>query len=140
MEKTSKTMRLDKWLKISRLAKTRTIAEKMCEGRKVKVNNITAKPSKMVKIGDILTINKMGKYRKYEITGISTKSVSSKIARELYRECTPEPVDPEMEKLINLFNKEGRVKRKFKGRPTKKERRRLLKIKGIIDYYKGNLI
>jgi len=104
------TLRLDKWLKISRLAKTRTRAAELCEKRKIKVNNIIAKASKTVKTGDIITINKMGKYRKYKILGIANKSVSAKVARELYSEIKSGIIDPE---------------------PTKKERREMEKLKGL---------
>ena len=45
-EDTDKTIRLDKWLKLSRICKTRAIATKACEEGKVKVNDIRAKPAR----------------------------------------------------------------------------------------------
>jgi len=50
-------MRLDKYLKVSRLIKRRTVAKEVCEGEKVCVNNRTAKPSTDIKPGDIITID-----------------------------------------------------------------------------------
>ena len=50
-------MRIDKYLKISRIIKRRTIAQEACEGGKVLINNKVAKPSSEVKIGDIITLN-----------------------------------------------------------------------------------
>lgn len=50
-------MRIDKYLKISRIIKRRTVAQEACEGGKVLINNKVAKPSSEVKIGDIITLN-----------------------------------------------------------------------------------
>ncbi len=50
-------MRLDKYLKVSRLIKRRTVAKDVCEGGKVSVNGRVAKPSIDIKTGDIITIN-----------------------------------------------------------------------------------
>lgn len=49
-------MRLDKYLKLSRLIKRRTIAKEVCDNDRVLINNIPAKPSYNVKIGDIISI------------------------------------------------------------------------------------
>lgn len=50
-------MRLDKYLKVSRLIKRRTVAKDVCEGQKVSVNGRVAKPSADIKPGDIITID-----------------------------------------------------------------------------------
>lgn len=50
-------MRLDKYLKVSRLIKRRTIAKDVCEGEKISVNGRVAKPSADIKLGDIITID-----------------------------------------------------------------------------------
>ena len=50
-------MRLDKYLKVSRLIKRRTVAKDVCDGDKVSVNHRVAKPSAEVKPGDIITID-----------------------------------------------------------------------------------
>ena len=49
-------MRLDKYLKVSRLIKRRTVAQSACAGSRVEVNGRTAKPAQQVKEGDVLTI------------------------------------------------------------------------------------
>ncbi len=49
-------MRIDKYLKVSRIIKRRTVAQEACEGGKVTVNGKVAKPSSEVKVGDILTL------------------------------------------------------------------------------------
>jgi ribosomal 50S subunit-recycling heat shock protein len=50
-------LRLDKYLKVSRLIKRRTVAKDVCEGGKISVNGRVAKPSTDIKIGDLITIN-----------------------------------------------------------------------------------
>lgn len=50
-------MRLDKFLKVSRLIKRRTVAQNACAGARVEVNGKTAKPGQQIKEGDILTIH-----------------------------------------------------------------------------------
>ena len=50
-------MRLDKWLKVSRLIKRRTVAQEACDGGHVSVGGRVAKPSTDVKIGDVITVH-----------------------------------------------------------------------------------
>ena len=77
-------MRLDKYLKNSRLIKRRTVAKEACEGEKVYLNGKQAKPSAEVKVGDIIEIVFGEKRIKAEITDISD-NVSKASAREMYR-------------------------------------------------------
>ena len=64
-------MRLDKYLKVSRLIKRRTVASEACSGGRVKVNGNTAKPSVDVKEGDILEITFGDKTLKVKILNVS---------------------------------------------------------------------
>jgi ribosome-associated heat shock protein Hsp15 len=129
-EKAIKTIRLDKWLKLSRICKTRAIATKACEEGKVKVNDIRAKPARMVIVGDIITIKKASKYQKYTILDIVQKNISNKDARNLYREHEVEVAEESKELFELLKEWDSAGKRKFKGRPTKKERRDMDKLRG----------
>jgi ribosome-associated heat shock protein Hsp15 len=129
-EKAIKTIRLDKWLKLSRICKTRAIATKACEEGKVKVNDIRAKPARMVIVGDIITIKKASKYQKYTILDIVQKNISNKDARNLYREHEVEIAEESKELFELLKEWDSAGKRKFKGRPTKKERRDMDKLRG----------
>ena len=59
-------MRLDKYLKVSRIIKRRTIANEACTGGRVMLNNRVAKPGTQVSVGDLLTIRfgeHIGQYR-----------------------------------------------------------------------------
>lgn len=78
-------MRIDKYLKISRIIKRRTIAQEACEGGKVLINNKVAKPSSEVKIGDIITLNFGSKTLNVEV--LSLKEVIRKEeADSLYKQ------------------------------------------------------
>lgn len=78
-------MRLDKYLKVSRLIKRRTIANEACDGGMVLVNGKVARASYAVKSGDILELN-FGK-RSLKVEVISTPDVvSAANAATLYRE------------------------------------------------------
>ena len=125
-----KTIRLDKWLKISRIYKTRTLAIRACEEGKVKVYTQKAKPARVIKIGDQITIRVRGKYRTFDVVDIVQKNVSNKDAKLLYNEHVPKVSEEskELYELLEEWDRDG--KRKYKGRPTKKERRDLDKMRG----------
>lgn len=50
-------MRLDKFLKVSRIVKRRTVANEACDGGRIEVNGQTAKPAKQLKVGDVVTVS-----------------------------------------------------------------------------------
>jgi ribosomal 50S subunit-recycling heat shock protein len=77
-------LRLDKYLKNSRLIKRRTVAKDACEGEKVYLNGKQAKPSAEVKVGDIVEIVFGEKRIKAEITDISDNA-SKASAKEMYK-------------------------------------------------------
>jgi len=122
------TIRLDKWLKVARIFKTRSAAAMTCESHHVRVNDQTAKPSKMIKVGDTITIKMGHRYRSFEVLGISQKSVSPAQAKELYREQKPE-LTPEVEEQLRFYREWERMAHR-KGRPTKKERREIERRRG----------
>ena len=77
-------MRLDKYLKVSRLIKRRTIANEACDAGRVSVNGKTAKASTDVKAGDVLEIAFGEKTVKVEITAIMD-TTKKENAAEMYR-------------------------------------------------------
>lgn len=64
-------MRLDKYLKVTRLIKRRTIANEACDAGKIEVNGKTARASYDVKIGDIITINMGQRPLKVKVLNVS---------------------------------------------------------------------
>ncbi|MBD3288824.1 hypothetical protein GF337_08490 [candidate division KSB1 bacterium] len=124
-------MRLDKWLKIARIYKTRSKAGDACEQGKVKVNEQVAKAAKTIKIGDVIAVKTKWKTRHFDVLGLSHKSIAAAQARLLYHEHPPTPEEVEAEELRAMLYKSGkRLRPKYKGRPTKKEGRAIRKLKG----------
>ncbi len=64
-------MRLDKFLKVSRIIKRRTVANEACDAGRVEINGRVQRASYDVKIGDIITVNMGANSRKYEVLEIS---------------------------------------------------------------------
>ncbi|MCR4439899.1 MAG: RNA-binding S4 domain-containing protein [bacterium] len=123
------SVRLDKWLKVARIFRTRAQAAKSCEEGKVKVNGQVAKPAKAIRAGDTVTVKHKHLYRTFDVLQVTAKSLSAEKARELYREHQQE-LSPESQELLELYQRARRVRPPFKGRPTKKERRRLERLRG----------
>lgn len=76
-------MRLDKFLKVSRLIKRRTVAKDACQGDKVYLNGKIVKPSTEVKIGDIIEIAYGDRRLKVEVININEKAMKDE-AKEMY--------------------------------------------------------
>lgn len=129
MEQTTEpTIRLDKWLKIALIFKTRTQATHACDEGRVKVNGAVARSAKTIKIGDIITVKASNRYRELKVLGIVFKSIATKQARELYEEERIEPIHDETMELIRAMKQAKPPK--YRGRPSKKDRRTLEKIRG----------
>lgn len=78
-------MRLDKFLKVSRIIKRRTVANEICSQGRVQINSRVAKPGNEVKIGDIISIQFGDRISQFEVLAIS-EHVSKSDAQEMYRE------------------------------------------------------
>ena len=78
-------MRLDKYLKVSRLIKRRTVANEACDGERVSVNGRTAKASYEVKIGDLIEIRFGQRLVKVEVITVSEHATKAD-APAMYRE------------------------------------------------------
>ncbi len=77
-------MRLDKFLKVSRLIKRRTVANEVSEQGRVFVNDNLAKPAKQLKEGDIIKIEYFNRHIVVKISKIPTGNVSIQDAKDLY--------------------------------------------------------
>ena len=77
-------MRIDKYLKVSRIIKRRTVASEACAGGRVTVNDKIAKPSSPVKPGDVISIRFGEHIGHYEILAVA-ETVSKDHASEMYR-------------------------------------------------------
>ncbi len=77
-------MRLDKYLKVSRVIKRRTLAKEVCDRGQVEVNGRVAKAGTDIKPGDIITVKFGSKTTKLEVSAVS-ENVPAKLAAGLYR-------------------------------------------------------
>ena len=78
-------MRLDKFLKVSRLIKRRTVANTVSEMGRVLVNGVPAKPAKQLKVGDKIEIEYANRREAYEVLIVPTGNVSVQDATNLYK-------------------------------------------------------
>ena len=77
-------MRLDKFLKVSRIIKRRTVAKEACDGGRVSINRKVCKPGVEVKEGDVLEIRFGSRLGRYQITDVR-EVVRKENAAEMYR-------------------------------------------------------
>ncbi len=81
-------MRLDKFLKVSRLIKRRTVAKDACQGERVYLNDKIVKPGTEVKIGDIIEIAYGDRRLRVEVININEKAMKDE-AKEMYKILEP---------------------------------------------------
>lgn len=107
-----------------RIFKSRTQATDACKTGKVKVNDVTAKPSQSVEVGDHLAVRKNGFHLQFKVLDLIKKRVGAPIAVTCYEDLTPEE---EKNKYNDWFVGKGKIEKREKGagRPTKKDRRRI---------------
>ncbi|GIU81633.1 MAG: RNA-binding S4 domain-containing protein [Acidobacteria bacterium] len=98
-------MRLDVFLKLSRLVPRRTVANQICDNGLVKVNGVKAKPSKEIREGDEIEIKRGNKLLKIKVSFVPAKKqvVSKKDASKLY-EILQEAILPEEDFGIEIAN------------------------------------
>ncbi len=78
-------MRIDKFLKVSRLIKRRTVANQACDGERISVNGRQVKPSYQVKLGDVIEIAYGQRTLRVEVTAL-TETASKESAAAMYKE------------------------------------------------------
>lgn len=99
-------VRLDAWLDVACLFKTRSEAQKACKLGKVLVNGVEAKPHRDVKIGDKLEIHRpAGRKQLLTVLGLADRHIARADARALYEDRTPKPTPEEIEmrRMERLF-------------------------------------
>jgi ribosome-associated heat shock protein Hsp15 len=119
-------VRIDKWLWAVRLYKTRSQAGDACSGGKVKINGQNAKPSREVKAGEIIEVQQPGIKKMVEVLQPAKNRVAAKLVPELMRDLTP---PEEYERLEFMHEMKTEQRDRGTGRPTKKDRREISKIK-----------
>ena len=116
-------VRLDKWLQIARIFKTRTQATDACTAGRVSINGAPAKPHRNPKIGDRIEIERDGWTRVLVVKQLRDRPGPKAQAAELYEDQSPPrpPLDP----LDRLLRRPPVLRPRGSGRPTKRERRQI---------------
>jgi ribosome-associated heat shock protein Hsp15 len=121
-------MRIDKWLWAARFFKTRSLAARACELGRIQVNQVSAKPAREIRIGDLLHVkNDSGDFQ-VEVLQLSEMRGPAAVAQTLYRET-------EASKEVRAKLVEERKLLPFldalpSGKPSKRDRRELNRFRG----------
>ena len=119
-------VRIDKWLWAARLFKTRAVATEAIKGGKVKINDTAVKPSREIKEGDIIQVQIDQLHKVVQVKSLVKNRVPAKMVPEVYTDLTPQE---EYERIEFMHAYKGEYRDRGAGRPTKKERRMIEKIK-----------
>ena len=120
-------MRIDKWLWAARFYKTRSLAAEGVDGGHVELNGERAKPSKQVKVGDELRIRLHQNTHVVHVRGLSERRGPASEAKALYEETEASRV--ERERLIEQRRLAPPPAYEEGGRPTKRDRRDMARVK-----------
>jgi ribosome-associated heat shock protein Hsp15 len=125
-------VRLDVWLDVACLFRTRSDAQAACKGGKVSVNGQGAKPNRKLRPGDIIDIRRpFGRQQKIRIVDLADRHIAKADARRLYEDLTP-PLAPEeiearrLERIHRALTTPPRA-------PDRRDRRALRRLKGRDD-------
>ena len=127
--------RIDKWLWAARIFKTRTLAAAACKKGQVSLGGNQLKPSRMVRVGDIIDVKKPPITYSFRILQAIEHRVGAKLIPEILENIT----SPEQYELLEMSKISGFVDRaRGTGRPTKKERRALDDFKEDVPVFFGD--
>lgn len=116
-------VRVDSWLWAVRIFRTRSAAAQACRGGKVSVDGATAKPATTVSVGSRVSARAGERLRELEVTGLVAKRVGAPVAERCYLDHSPPP--PPREFVAPVV-----VRDRGAGRPTKRERREIDRLRG----------
>lgn len=127
----AETARIDKYLWAIRAYKTRSEAADACKGNKVKVDGVTVKPSRLVKVGEKIEFRKGAIQFTYRVKALIENRVGAKLVPDYAENLTPQSeIDKMKAPVETVFLSRDRGA----GRPTKKERRDIDAIWDGLEY------
>lgn len=122
--------RIDKWLWTVRVYKTRSIATEECKKGRISIGGMEVKPSRELKIGDILEVRKSPVTYRYKVLQFPANRLGAKLVPEYMQDITP----PENLKVLEMQKYMGWSERdRGAGRPTKRERREIDRFRDVVD-------
>ena len=124
----NESIRLDIWLDIACLFKTRSEAKRACEGGKIEVNGDHAKPNRAVREGDRIRISRgAGRFQDVIVRILIDQHVKKSEARALYDDVTPKPTAEEIE--VRRQERIYRAAAAASGVPDRRRRREIRRFK-----------
>ena len=124
----SDAVRLDVWLDVACLFKTRSEAKRACEGGKVAVNGASAKPNRAIREGDRIRIGRgQGRYQDVIARIVIDQHVKKAEAKALYDDTTPKPTPEEIE--VRRVERAYRAAARAAGMPDRRRRREIRRFK-----------
>ena len=124
-------VRLDVWLDVACLFKTRSEAKRACEGGKVDVNGEHAKPHRAIREGDRIRITRpFGRHQDVVVRIVLDQHVKKAEARVLYDDVTPKPTAEEIE--MRRIERVYRAATQGAGTPDRRRRREIRRAKGKV--------
>ena len=122
-------VRVDKFLWAVRLFKTRNVAAEACVAGKVKIRDVSVKPSREIVVGDeISLVLEMGLRKNVSVKALTKNRLGAKLVPDYIHDLTP---PEEYERIALLQKMRSEQRERGAGRPTKKERREIDKMKHI---------
>jgi ribosome-associated heat shock protein Hsp15 len=122
------SVRIDKWLWAARFFKTRALAARACDLRRIQSNNQPSKPAREVRVGNMLRITNDGGDFEVEVLELSDTRGPASVAQTLFRETE---ASRELRQKVAV---ERRAMREFEvlpaARPSKRDRRRIIQFRG----------
>jgi ribosome-associated heat shock protein Hsp15 len=123
------TLRLDVWLDVACLFRTRSEAQKACKIGRIDVNGQPAKPHREIRPGDEIAISRpLGRKQTVVVKALAGRHIPKAEARKLYEDRTPAPTEEEIE-MRRLARLSQALMRAPAVTPDKRERRRIRKLK-----------
>ena len=125
-EESLKKVRLDVWLDVSCLFRTRSEAQKACKGGKIDVNGQKAKPQRNIRLEDVISITRVNSIKQQIVVKqLAEKHLPKAEARTLYNDTTP-PLSKEEKEFRQILRRIGPTTTA----PDKRQRRQLRQLKG----------
>src|SRR5258708_8131029 len=127
-EREREGVRLDVWLDVACLYRTRSEGQKACQSGKVEMNGQAVKANRRLRVGDELKIKRpLGRHQRIVVRGLADRHIARADAKRLYEDLTPPPTADEIE--------QRRMERVYRamtasGSPDKRQRRAIRKMKG----------
>lgn len=122
-------VRVDIWLDVACLFRTRSEAQRACRGGKVEVNGSSAKPHREVRPGDEVVITRpLGRKQRVKVVSLADRHVRRAEARQLYEDLTPSPTPEEVE--MRRLARTARLFVSPPGTPDRDERRIRRRLRG----------